>query len=66
MSDTTSDSTENTAPQILEDPKMAEPQKVESIMKEGETEQSDWHDLQILLEQLAQEMAYLPSWNQQK
>ena len=40
MSDTTSDSTENTAPQILEDPKMAEPQKVESIMKEGETAES--------------------------
>ena len=40
MSDTTSDSTENTAPQVLEDPKMAEPQKVESIMKEGETAES--------------------------
>ena len=28
---------DSTVPQILEDPKMAEPQKVESIMKEGET-----------------------------
>ena len=48
MSDTTSDSTENTAPQILEDPKMAEPQKVESIMKEGETAESIQVNLKLL------------------
>ena len=40
MSDTKSDSTENVTSQVLEDPKTAEPQEVESIIKEGETAES--------------------------